>query len=223
MNKFSSKLLAIYLFGLLFCQYSFSQTNNKRITTKQMMKISADYATGRNGKKENPEQAFKWMMKAAEAGNAEAQRHIGVYYSNGFGVPEDKVKSYEWTLKAANNGYPDAQFYMGEYYFYGNEIIGIDKNNNEAVKWYLKAAEKKHAGAANRVGFMFENGLGVPKDLPHAKYWYEKAYTLSPKRYEYDVRRLSDVESSPKAANQNDIDADLLTYYLLVLLMFEEY
>jgi TPR repeat protein len=45
----------------------------------------------------------------------------------------------------------------------------------EAIKYYLDAAERGHAGAMNDLGALFEYGIGVPKNAATAIVWYERA------------------------------------------------
>jgi TPR repeat protein len=45
----------------------------------------------------------------------------------------------------------------------------------EAIKYYLDAAERGHAGAMNDLGSLFEYGIGVPKNSATAIVWYERA------------------------------------------------
>jgi TPR repeat protein len=44
-----------------------------------------------------------------------------------------------------------------------------------AIKYYLDAAERGHAGAMNDLGALFEYGIGVPQNLATAIVWYERA------------------------------------------------
>jgi TPR repeat protein len=46
---------------------------------------------------------------------------------------------------------------------------------HEAIKYYLDAADRRHAGAMNDLGGVFEYGLGIPKNLTTALEWYERA------------------------------------------------
>ena len=52
------------------------------------------------GVKKSYEQAFKWLKKAAEQGNMQAQKKLGDYYQQGLGVETDTVKALEWHQKA---------------------------------------------------------------------------------------------------------------------------
>jgi TPR repeat protein len=43
------------------------------------------------------------------------------------------------------------------------------------MQWYRKAAEQSNAAAQNRIGWLFQNGLGVKQDYTEAMQWYRKA------------------------------------------------
>jgi TPR repeat protein len=75
-------------------------------------------------------------------------------------------------INDANKGYPSAQFKLGEMYSKGN---GAPQDNNEAVKWFTKAAEKGHTEAQFKLGEMYSKGNGVPKDDNKASKWFTKA------------------------------------------------
>ena len=61
------------------------------------------------------------------------------------------------------------QFEIGEAY---NSGLGVEKNLEEAFKYYLAAAEKRHSVAANWIGWCYQNGLGVKPDDSKALMWY---------------------------------------------------
>lgn len=56
----------------------------------------------------------------------------------------------------------------------GDRYAGRD-NNNEAYKWFTHAAKEQNAGAQYRLGDMYYNGNGVPKNYGIAVGWYNKA------------------------------------------------
>jgi TPR repeat protein len=49
------------------------------------------------------------------------------------------------------------------------------KKYANAVKWYRKSAERGYAEAQYRLGFLYEYGRGVPRDIKEARNWYKKA------------------------------------------------
>lgn len=64
-------------------------------------------------------------------------------------------------------------YQTAEDYYYGRN--GKNEDNDEAAKWYLKAAEQGHADAQYKLGGCYENGWGVEEDADAAAEWYLKA------------------------------------------------
>ena len=52
---------------------------------------------------------------------------------------------------------------------------GVAKDYEEAMKWYLKAAEQGYANAENIIGELYYYGEGVAQDYEEAMKWYLKA------------------------------------------------
>jgi uncharacterized protein len=49
-------------------------------------------------------EARKWLRKAADRGNDDAQSMLGLVYEIGQGVPQDYVRAYMWYNLAAARG-----------------------------------------------------------------------------------------------------------------------
>src|SRR5262245_48663842 len=69
---------------------------------------------------------------------------------------------------AADPANPTLMFGLGR-------ALSLGSKRLEAMKYYLDAADRGHAGAMNDLGGVFEFGLGVPKNLATALVWYERA------------------------------------------------
>lgn len=69
-------------------------------------------------------------------------------------------------------GDPNFQYQVGLCYRNG---YNIEKNNDEALKWYLLAANQEHSDSQFSIGYMYYFGLGVEKDYKEAVKWYERA------------------------------------------------
>lgn len=59
-------------------------------------------------------------------------------------------------------------------YALGN-LLAHNKENGEAMKWFMAAAKRNHAKAMNSVGFMHEEGRGTLQDHKEAAEWYARA------------------------------------------------
>lgn len=91
------------------------------------------------GVDQNRFESFKWYLKAAELGDADAQNEVGLDYGYGSGVLPDFAESVRWYRKAAEQGNAHAMNNLGIAYEHGS---GVPQDRNEAIKWYRKAAEK---------------------------------------------------------------------------------
>lgn len=70
-------------------------------------------------------------------------------------------------INGAERGNPEAQFRLGQRF-------GVPKDKQTAFKWYLQAANQKHAHAQSEVGYYYEAGLGgEPKDIDLAVHYYQ--------------------------------------------------
>jgi TPR repeat protein len=95
-------------------------------------------------------------------------------YSEGKGFydAQEYVSAFDSFSKAAEQGDMDAQNNLGRMYQNG---LGVQKDEAQAVSWYLKAAEQGDMNAQNNLGWMYENGLGAQKDEAQAVSWYLRA------------------------------------------------
>jgi TPR repeat protein len=58
--------------------------------------------------KQSYTEAIKWLKKAAEQGDAEAQYNLGFCYGNGEGVEKSFTEAVKWYKKAAEQGHEEA-------------------------------------------------------------------------------------------------------------------
>jgi TPR repeat protein len=96
----------------------------------------------------NYEEAVKQFRPLAEAGDSEAQSHLGSLYYVGKGVPQSFDDAYNWYKKSADQGNVDAQYSIGNMYLLGE---GVEQNNSSAAKWYAMASEQGHTAAKNNL------------------------------------------------------------------------
>lgn len=117
------------------------------------------YSVGGDGFPENEEEAFKWYLKAAEQGHANAQHQIGWRYLYGRGVSKDLTKAELWFLKCAAQGKDISYTYLGT-------IYGLMNKKDEAIYWHKKYMDAlyKQTGKIHEMSVIDLRKLGVYYD-----------------------------------------------------------
>jgi TPR repeat protein len=80
----------------------------------------------------------------------------------------------EAACRSALGGDPANPTFM----FLLGRALSLGNNRRDAIRYYLDAADRGHAGAMNDLGGVFEYGLGIPKNVATALVWYERAAAL---------------------------------------------
>ena len=99
---------------------------------------------------------------------------IPVFYSIiiKFNTSTPEEKTFRLCYESAKQGDAIAQNNLGNCYWDG---IGVEKNYDEAFKWYKKSAEQGYANAQFMLGNCYQNGIGVKKNDDEAFNWYKKS------------------------------------------------
>ena len=155
-----------------------------------------------NGVERDYKQAAHWCREAAEQGYSVAQNNLGLMYEYGLGVAQDYGQALSWYKKAIAQGYSLAQTNLNRLqekmkpapeevlvlhttnpfalldtqtlYDRGAQYLEA-KNYSEALKYFREAANRNHAPAQDKLGWMYQNGWGVPQDYAQAVEWFRKA------------------------------------------------
>ena len=160
------------------------------------------YAWGMMRQAIDYDKAELWLLRAAEAGHADAMAALGTLHrftlnsaskgdpwlkramgagsafgratclANGLGVPVDMVEAVPWYAKGAEQGDPVAQYSLAFCYQQGR---GVTQDYGKAIAWYEKAAAQGHASAQRGLGLCYQHGRGVAQDFRIAVSWYKKA------------------------------------------------
>ncbi len=83
--------------------------------------------------------------------------------------------AFTFLLPVAEAGHAKAQYQVGYMYFVGK---GVQKNIQEAIKWYKKSAEQDFVLPQLVLGAVYLQGNGITKDTGEAFKWYRKAAEL---------------------------------------------
>lgn len=109
------------------------------------------YLSGRGVVSVNLAEAAKWMLRAAEHGDARGQFNLAAMYFQGQGVPKDEGQAARWMREAADQKLAAGQFGLGSMYEHGR---CVPQSATEAVKWYRKAADQGDPAAMNNLAFL---------------------------------------------------------------------
>jgi TPR repeat protein/uncharacterized caspase-like protein len=110
--------------------------------------------------------------KAADRGEAWAQRELGKMYASGNGVSYDAAEAVRWYRKAAEKDDVESMFRLGYALEKGS---GVTRDDAEAANWYRRAADRGHGMARNNFGARYRTGRGVARDDAEAAKWYRLA------------------------------------------------
>jgi len=185
--------------------------------------LGHEYANGpanRRGVPLDDKEAYKWWLKAADQGLADAQYMVGAWYCNGRGVEKDIEIGLKWLQKSIGQGNAAAQYFLGKTYAEGQ---GVDKNESAAFEWYQKAAEQWYPAAIVQLAWMYARGQGVSKDymkacewfqelavmmrFPEGKTYLEQLKNQGVREAEAALEALSEIQKMLEKANAGDKDA----------------
>lgn len=120
------------------------------------------------------QKALLWYEKAAETGDFFAERRCGEIYSSGTGgIVSDPQKAEMYYTKSANHGDKKAAQILGLNYIDG--VNGFPLDIDKGFYWIKKSAEAGYVPGYCTMGWCYQFGKGVSKNLKYAIDWYEKA------------------------------------------------
>ncbi|KAI7859071.1 hypothetical protein BDC45DRAFT_543531 [Circinella umbellata] len=93
--------------------------------------------------------SIQYYSIAANQGHPEACFALTAWYLMGTDTLEpSEDQAFAWALRAASKGFPKAEYAIGYFYEVG---IGAPKDMQEAIRWYIIAADKGEKRAAARL------------------------------------------------------------------------
>ena len=113
----------------------------------------------------NPEQAFYWFKKSADANDTQAQMYCAAAYLFGVGVKKNQDLAQRYYIAAARSGDSIAQCAIAENFLDSRQAA----NKKLGLIWLNKSLAQNNPEAQLRLGIMYANGTLVPVDLVKAK------------------------------------------------------
>ena len=148
------------------------------------------YESGQ-GVPKSDEDAATWYRKAADAGHPAGMTSLGLMYEEGRDVPQQDGEAVTWYIEAARAGDVRAMYKVGVLYEkkgFRNQALAKptgriaprpaseNQDYRTAYMWYDEAANRYHYDAAKiNLGYLYQNGLGVSRDLNAARILYAQA------------------------------------------------
>ncbi len=135
-------------------------------------RVGESYKYGR-GTKEDPKLAVQWFRTAADRGDAYSQAEMGDAYADGNGVDQNMTEAIGWYRKAADQKEAWAQRQLGIIYLYGKN--GVPRDPATAFQYLKASADAGNMGAQYYLGYMYDQGIFVQKDVRAALDLYRKS------------------------------------------------
>jgi len=158
--------------------------------------LGLSYERG-GGVKKDMMNALRWYRAAADQFSGRAMYTLGEMYEKGTVVEQDFVAATHWYRLAlehsssghspfstamlqqfkalVDSGNTDAQVIMGYAYWKESVSFGVDRNPEEALRWFKSASEAGDAGAQHELAICLMLGYLGPSDAAGASYWFHKA------------------------------------------------
>ena len=129
----------------------------------------------------------KYLLEAAERGNAEAQFNLGVICENGlddnhYAVEGSRLEAEGWFLAAAEQGLPRAQIKLAEIYA---EQPEVPESSIKACGWFLLATATLRGAQLERAQSAYQRASSrlrpaqIAEARNFAESWKPKATTVA--------------------------------------------
>lgn len=113
--------------------------------------------------------AFSLYQSAAQKNDPEALYLLGELLV----LNQDYNMAIKNFILSAEQGYAPAMHMMGIAYEDG--LFGVEQNYKKSFEWYKKLSEIDDNKGLFLLGFMYENGFGIEKNIKVANQLYKKA------------------------------------------------
>jgi TPR repeat protein len=197
---------------LMACGAAAAQTSYAhQVLFEEMLKLAtegqaeAEYHVGMFynngiGTPADPDAAFAWFKKAADAGDPLGSFKLGCYYAGQFPsvVEIDRDTALKYKLVAAEQGYDLAQLDVGRHHY-------DQKDYPEAIRWWKAAAKQGEPSSLYHLSALYAQGKVVPADLV-SSFRYLSALRSLPE-YSADQQLADAYASLTKMMNATELSA----------------
>lgn len=148
------------------------------------------------GVSKNAQTAYSIFLEGAQKGEISCQYQVYLYLLSGVDVQRNLEAAFKWLCTAAENQHPLAMLDYGKF-LCGESVAEYDK----AFEYINKSANADVEEAKAWIGYCYEMGYGVPKDIQKAKNIYRQEMANGNKYATEFYDRL--IASESQTAQQN--------------------
>ncbi|WP_162199368.1 tetratricopeptide repeat protein [Kiloniella litopenaei] len=142
--------------------------------------------------------ARKWFLRASERGNFDADSRLALLYESGVGGEQSDTLALYHARRGAKNNNDASQATLAEFYEKGD--AGLAQSDEDALKWYLLAADKGFTPAYLGLGRVYEK-IG---EIDNAKLWYQRAIDEGDEQARKPLARLKAQNADAKQTAGNN-------------------
>ncbi len=177
----AKKVLAIPTQQHIVHEDPLSKLGNKPLVAK-----GEDFLHGRNGVNRSYEGAVRCFRIAATRGDAKGQHLLADCYRKGHGIDKDFALALTWYQRAAEQGVEEAARWTamlslsaqelaarGDDYYYGRN--GCLREYSKSARIFTLGADRGWPHCQAELGWMYENGFGVPQSAERAVALYQQS------------------------------------------------
>ena len=146
----------------------------------------------------DPGRALGLFRESAELGNPMAMANTGRMLTQGKGIPRDLAAAVVWLNKAIDGGFIPATMFLGAVYMKPPD--GSPSDPLLAAQAFRKGALRNFGPAQFALAQLYEDGHGLPRDLPLAYLYYGLANANGERR---GAAKLPDLEAKMPASDRD--------------------
>lgn len=121
--------------------------------------------------KHDKEKGLEYLTRAASQGYVVAQAALGQIYAFSDNIA-DREKAFYWISKSIEKNSSDGLRILGQMYFRGDYLA---QNDSLGLHYIHLSAQQNDFAAEYILGYVYQYGKRVTRDLEKALYWYKKA------------------------------------------------
>jgi TPR repeat protein len=145
--------------------------------------------------------ATQWYRQAAIHGNVRAMTELGVHLRQGNGTEWNEAEAMQWFEKAAE--LHDVQAMTAAGLGLKDGLGGGTQDYARAARYFAEASRQGDGFAALNLGYLYEQGWGVPQNPEQAKLYYAQASRdRNPKLAALGAEYYDGVRDTPAAPAQ---------------------